>query len=40
MKFFVLYRTARWPLELSTRIEKQAFDKSNGIKVNKNTIDL
>jgi len=29
-----LFRQSKWPLELSTRIENQAYEKSRGIKVN------
>jgi hypothetical protein len=31
--FFGIFRTSKWPLELSTQIENRAFDKSHGIKV-------
>lgn len=32
---FYLIRHAKWPLDLSTRIENQAYEKSHGIKVDK-----
>ncbi len=32
--FLFLYRNAKWTLELSTRVENLAYEKSRGIKVN------
>ncbi len=30
---FCVYRHSKWPLDLSTRIENQAYERSQGIKV-------
>jgi hypothetical protein len=30
---FYVYRHSKWPLDLSTRIENQAYEKSHGVKV-------
>ena len=32
--FNLVFRQSKWPLELSTRIENQAYEKSHGVKVN------
>ncbi len=29
----LIFRTSKWPLDLSTRIENQAYERSQGIKV-------
>lgn len=33
MNIFRLYRHSKWPLDLATRVENQAYEKSHGMKV-------
>ncbi len=34
-----IYRHSKWPLDLSTRIENQAFEKSHGLKVDQKFLE-
>ena len=38
MNLFPSYRNSKWPLDLATRVENQAYEKSHGMKVRLTTL--